>query len=264
MIRFGVDLMGVNQSHELGYVVDHSHTGRFEHNTYELMCFASPVEILTVNGMERCETGDIILHTPEFRIHHYTPAGARVGFVNDWLYVVSSQMPDFIRYTNIPTNALIHAGDPMAMRNALNEITNELLHRRPYYQEFISTIVERLLVSVARLAQEQTMCVSALGSHLTALRQQLMREYAKPWTVQEMADHLNLSCSRFSVLYRQQFGISPINDLIEMRLQEARMLLKSTQRTLRQIAQDCGFQNEYYFSKVFKSRTGIPPSKYRG
>lgn len=221
------------------------------------------MEVLTRNGMERGEKGDIILHTPEFHVHHYTPEGIEEGFINDWIYLVSDYMHEFIETYDMPANTLIHTGNPLAIRNSLNEISDEKVQCRPYYQEYISVIIEKMLLSIVRLVKEQNTRPSPLGIQLTTLRQQLMREYAKPWTVKDMADSLNLSCSRFSVLYRQKFGISPISDLIEIRLQAARLLLKSTSHTMREIAENCGFQNEYYFSKVFKSHTGISPSKYR-
>lgn len=263
MARYNVEMLGIATPHEPGQVVDHSNASRYPHQVYELMCFATPVEILTAHGMERCAPGDIILHTPDFRIYHFTPPGARTGFTNDWVYLFGEAMPELIESIGLPTNTLIPTGDPMALRNALSEISAETLRRMAYYENLISATVEKLLFSVARMAQEQSTRATAMDLHLTALRERLVREYARPWSVQEMADQLNLSCSRLSVLYRRQFGISPVNDLIEIRLQAARVLLRSTQRPLKQIAQDCGFQNEYYFSRVFKERTGVSPSRYR-
>lgn len=263
MVKYVADLMGVNWTHDADYIVDHSHSMAEKQNIFELICFASPVEVLTRNGMERGEKGDIILHTPDFRVHHYTPKGIEEGFINDWIYLASDCMYDFIKTHEMPANTLIHTGNPLALRNSLNEINDEKVQCRPYFQEYISVIIEKMLLSIVRLVQEQNVRPSSMSIQLTMLRQQLMREYAKQWTVQEMADSLNLSCSRFSVLYRQKFGISPISDLIGIRLQAARLMLKSTSRTMREIAEDCGFQNEYYFSKVFKSHTGVSPSKYR-
>ncbi len=54
-----------------------------------------------------------------------------------------------------------------------------------------------------------------------------------------------------------------MDDLIDIRIQASKVMLKGSNRSLKQIAYACGFQNEYYFSKMFKSRVGTAPSSYR-
>ena len=83
------------------------------------------------------------------------------------------------------------------------------------------------------------------------------------WTVNRLAEETGLSVSRFSVLYRQRFGTSPMDDLIHMRLTNAKKLLLSTGMTLHEIALQCGFQSESYFCRLFKARLGLTPSEYR-
>ena len=51
--------------------------------------------------------------------------------------------------------------------------------------------------------------------------------------------------------------------LTEVRIRKARHLLSHTDNTLEQIAADTGFQDKFYFTKVFKRQTGITPGKYR-
>jgi len=55
-----------------------------------------------------------------------------------------------------------------------------------------------------------------------------------------------------------------MDDILEMRINKAKQLLVSTQLSMKQIASNCGIQNEYYFSRIFRNRVGVTPSKYRG
>lgn len=95
------------------------------------------------------------------------------------------------------------------------------------------------------------------------IRKHVTNTPADTWTVADMAEIVNLSTNRFSVLYRKFFGQSPMDDLLSARIELAKSYLVSSSSTLEVIADGCGFANVYYFSKLFKKRTGYPPGKYR-
>jgi transcriptional regulator GlxA family with amidase domain len=86
----------------------------------------------------------------------------------------------------------------------------------------------------------------------------------RQWTLEELAKLYGYSTSRFSALYTEIFGISPINDILENRLNTAKRLLALKTYSVGQIAELCGFSSIHYFSKFFKSHTGKSPSEYCG
>jgi AraC-like DNA-binding protein len=82
-------------------------------------------------------------------------------------------------------------------------------------------------------------------------------------SVADMAERANLSVSRFSALFRQQFGCPPHRYLLHLRIHHAQHLLASEEYTLRQIAEYSGFADVPHFSKAFKKVTGRSPSLSR-
>lgn len=64
-------------------------------------------------------------------------------------------------------------------------------------------------------------------------------------------------------LYKAQFGITFTDDLINVRLDKARKLLKSTNMRLAEIADNCGYNNIYHFMRQFKKRFGMTAIQYR-
>jgi AraC-like DNA-binding protein len=58
-------------------------------------------------------------------------------------------------------------------------------------------------------------------------------------------------------------GVSPADYVREVKLQRAQSLLLSTTLTVVEIAKRCGFQSEFHFSRLFKSRFGSSPTFYR-
>ncbi|NCB64095.1 MAG: AraC family transcriptional regulator [Clostridia bacterium] len=63
--------------------------------------------------------------------------------------------------------------------------------------------------------------------------------------------------------FRREYGITPINYLIERRIQESKYLLGATNHSLSQIAQMLGFSSPSYFSQSFRKVTDMSPQEYR-
>lgn len=82
-------------------------------------------------------------------------------------------------------------------------------------------------------------------------------------SLQEFAATLGISSSQLTRRFQAAYGLSPVRFATKVRLARARLLLVETQDTLENIAEQCGFQNAFYFSRVFSHQMGISPSVYR-
>ncbi|MDQ6423642.1 helix-turn-helix domain-containing protein [Paenibacillus sp. LHD-117] len=85
----------------------------------------------------------------------------------------------------------------------------------------------------------------------------------EPHTLPSLAREVSLSPSRLSHLFREQVGDSVLGTLMSMRLRHAEKLLKFSDRPIAEIAADVGFMSPFYFTKQFRSFTGMSPSDYR-
>lgn len=91
----------------------------------------------------------------------------------------------------------------------------------------------------------------------------ILQHYAEPITVPAIARTISMSPSRFAHLFRKQVGMAPICFLEHRRMEKARQLLLSTRLSVKEIAGQVGFVNQFHFSARFRKLTGQSPRNYR-
>lgn len=82
-------------------------------------------------------------------------------------------------------------------------------------------------------------------------------------SMEELATELNVGYSYFRQMFRKYTGISPTQYHLSLRIQKAKDLLISTDKSFKEIALDLGFESYFYFSRIFKNKTGKSPMEFR-
>lgn len=98
---------------------------------------------------------------------------------------------------------------------------------------------------------------------LNSMWNAVLADLGRPWTLEELAALANISPEHLRRLCWKNFGRSPGNQLITMRIARAAHELVTTQRKIEAIARDVGYANPFTFSNTFKRLTGFRPSEYR-
>jgi YesN/AraC family two-component response regulator len=103
-------------------------------------------------------------------------------------------------------------------------------------------------------------------SHASALRRAqryIWDNYTRKLSLDEISKASGLSAPYFSTIFNEEMGEKLSNYLNRLRIERAAAMLKETGKSLDEITELCGFEDQSWFSKVFKRLIGVSPGKYR-
>jgi AraC-like DNA-binding protein/ligand-binding sensor protein len=148
--------------------------------------------------------------------------------------------------------------------NALLEANNRYLKRIQETRN-LAELTDVIHIIVDRMAGQ---IFSFQGvRHASALRKAerfIWENYTRKISLQEVADASGLSAPYFSTIFKEEMGENLSAYLNRLRVEKAAAMLKKTDLPMSEIVTACGFEDQSWFSKIFKNYMGMSPGKYRG
>ncbi|MEG1500828.1 MAG: AraC family transcriptional regulator, partial [Clostridiales bacterium] len=89
------------------------------------------------------------------------------------------------------------------------------------------------------------------------------QNFTEQITIKEVADHIHMNPTYFSSIFKKATKKPFSQYLQQIRVEESKLLLTTTQQSILSVAISCGFSSQSYFTKVFIKNTGITPKEYR-
>jgi AraC family transcriptional regulator len=100
-------------------------------------------------------------------------------------------------------------------------------------------------------------------SRLSGVVEYIHENISRPLTLEELAAIPGLNPVYFSAMFTKLMGVTPIRYINSRKIEKAQIEMLSSRKTLEQIADELGFNDVFYFSRLFKKITGTAPGKYR-
>lgn len=156
--------------------------------------------------------------------------------------------------------------DKEIILNYFNQLINEIENKEFNYEHVCKSILTLFITHIIRSTTSLRFIEQSqekLNLECIKIKNYIDSHYAQNITLDFLSDLSYMNKFHLVHTFTKQIGISPINYVINKRIQEAKNLLGTTGYSIRDIASIVGFSNSSYFSQMFRKVTGISPKSYR-
>lgn len=230
---------------------------------YGFLFFLSDIFIEVGKKKALYKSGTALLYTPFQPMFYHHPLS---GFSNDWFQFSGKEAADFLREIDFPVNLPFQVEKAEEIHDRVRRMEREYFMKDKSSVYMLDVLMKELLLYLARLYNQKLEGAQEYHGMELRFRQArsiIMSHLDEPWTIDDMANLLGLSPSRFSHIYTSIFHISPKQNLLNERMNQAKLLLLSQNYSIGEVAEKVGYDNIYHFSKQFKKVVGVSPSEYR-
>lgn len=229
------------------------------HPEYTFLHFYNSVELLTEEGIVTTQPHAVLLYAPK-QPQYYR---SETPLLHDWFHFTGDL--EELPLTEVRPGRLCYPKEFSFLTALTAEIESEHYGTSGDAALMVDLKLRELFLKLERSVgmKEQMPVNKETLESFRWIRGEVFSSLERKWTVEDMAQRLSLSVSRFHALYRSIFGISPVEDLINARMDAARNLLSFHDDKIEEISLSLGYENVTHFIRQFKSRNGMTPSQYR-
>ena len=135
---------------------------------------------------------------------------------------------------------------------------------KPHYQQLLGGLTDYLIGLTYYLDKNNRLCQHEnITEKINTARSIMYENINQALDYTAMAEKLNMSYSSFRKHFKTYTGLSPAQYFLQLKLQQAKILLRTTNRPIKEIAWELDFNSIAYFSTIFKKHMGISPAQYR-
>ena len=172
---------------------------------------------------------------------------------------------NILKHYEIPLDGyVLHTGLSYAYEDLFKRMRDELVECAWGYEEALTYLFRELLIEVNRRMHEDVMRVSGFVQNETDRAKDYFRDhYNEEISIEQYAVSRNMSVSWFRKSFTLAAGVPPRQYIQDLRIRNAQVLLETTDGTIGEIARIVGYENQLYFSRIFRKSKGVSPAKYR-
>lgn len=202
-----------------------------------------------------------------FIVHPNTKVSYTASVTEPWEYlwigISGVFLNELIKHTKFSKNKyIIYNEDELSytLTKQLMNIYNS--HGNGYEKEIEMVGLTYILLST--LMDKDTRYTNDIyDNYAKKAKDYIELNYSTDISVKSIADKLNISLSHLHRIFSNKFGFSPGKYITKLRIDRACFLLKNTNLSISDISNSVGFENQLYFSNVFKKSKNVSPSIYR-
>lgn len=204
--------------------------------------------------------GDLYI-LPKGRNHDYFSSPER-PFKKIWMNISGSLCDEMVHVYQLTGVLLVKQIDVYSLfQEFLSICENKELSLDEIYRQ-CSLVFHKLVIHIAdHLSAEQKK--PEINGTAEEIKAYIDRNIYEHLTIETVAKQIGLSPSQINRVFKASFELTPYEYILTRKISTAKLLLKNTNLTVKEIAYKLNFADEHYFSNVFYKRTGKRPGKYQ-
>jgi AraC-like DNA-binding protein len=195
--------------------------------------------------------------------HRYAPS-TETGWYEHWIGFDGAIARRWLRHRFISKNnpvVKINAEDTVMA--TFSRVMQASRANRPALQQIMAGATATLVGLIYSAQQTQSAADAQEANAVDLAIARIQSEFSRGLDMELLAKELGVSYSWFRGTFTAHTGLSPHQYLLELRLVRARSLLAETELSIKKIAAQTGFEDEFYFSRLFRQKLGLSPSQWR-
>lgn len=253
----------------------------YNHKSGMFLCMSGTAEVLINNSVYRLEKGVLYVVSPLVTIHRISQSADFDGIhiLDDWevFYPVIHTIIDTILQLKLRNSPCLRLNETevefLISRNDLIEAKRREMENASIAEE------KNLILRMIQLLEQETMLEiirvyfrnKTVESHPMDKKESIVYNFIyslhfnfkQQRSVTFYAEEARLSTGYFTAVVREKTGRTPSEWIIDITITRAKLLLEKTKKSIKEIAADLNFPEQFTFRKYFKQHTGIAPKEYR-
>ena len=209
----------------------------------------------------RVTAGDVVL--ARAGVAYSYGADADEPWTIQWAYFNGADVDDLLRLAEVPMDgAVLQIGYQDRILAAFNDMLMTLQAGLSQHHLLVASGCLRYILNRIALSTSQP----TLSKNDLAVERvlNLMREnIGLRYTLNDLANHADMPRSTFIRIFREKMGCPPLEYFLRLKVQRACELLERTDKSVGQISRQLGYDDQYYFSRLFKKFMNQSPQHYR-
>lgn len=201
-----------------------------------------------IHFLESKSTGDILYIQIDINEYNAYYSCEETGYINEFLTKTNA-----VRYLLEKEDGELHG--------ILKNILNELSKKEKHYEEYVKAYIFMLSAFMYRNAMLSEAHCGA--EKIRAVTEYIEKSYMYPISLELLAENTAFGKFELCRIFKKITGGTVVEYINYVRLKKAELMLKNSEKTISEIAFECGFSSIQYFNKVFKKQKGCSPKTYR-
>lgn len=231
---------------------------------YQLLYIVAGKGHFFLDGKEEIiEAGHMLLYRPR-EMQKYVYYGSDQTEVY-WVHFTGSNVKNILKeYHLFESGRIMQTGNSSEYHQLFRKMIQELQLTRPHYEEYLSLLLRELFLLISRqtpigISSQNRM----LQKEMEKATQYFSEHFTEEISIEQYAMDKHLSTSWFIRSFKRYNGVTPMQYILNLRITNAKTLLRTTTYSVAEVASIVGYDNPLYFSRLFKKQTGLPPSEFR-